>query len=135
MGEISFHLVAMLGAVVSRMVLGALWYSPLLFLKPWMRMTGITNQQMHQGMGKKIAFDILGSVLMAFAMYHAILYAKVTTVPFGLTIGFLNWLGYIAVATISSVTYEKRPAGLFWIHNGYNLISLMLMGAIIAVWG
>lgn len=135
MGEISFNALAMLGAVVSRMALGAAWYSPALFLKPWMRMTGITAEQMHQGMGKKIAFDIIGSVLMAFAMYHAIRYAKVTSVPWGLAVGFLNWLGFVAVATISSVTYEKRPIGLFWLHNGYNLISLMLMGAIIAVWG
>jgi hypothetical protein len=135
MREIPLHLYAMLGAVVSRMALGALWYSPVLFLKPWMKMTGITDQQMKQGMGKKIAFDVIGSVLMAFAMLHAVRYADVTTVPWGLAVGFLNWLGFIAVATISTVTYERRPAGLFWLHNGYNLISLMLMGAIIAVWG
>jgi hypothetical protein len=135
MGEISFSAFAMLGAVVSRMVLGALWYSPLLFLNPWMRMTGITKAQMKQGMAKKIAFDVIGSVLMAFAMYHAIRYAHVTTVPWGLALGFLNWLGFVAVATVSTVTYEKRPAGLFWLHNGYNLISLMLMGVIIALWG
>ncbi len=135
MPEISFHALAMLGAVVSRMVLGALWYSPALFLKPWMRMTGISAEQMKQGMGKKIGFDIIGSVLMAFAMYHSVLYAHVTSVPFGLALGFLNWLGFVALATISMVTYEKRPAGIFWLHNGYNLISLMVMGAIIAVWG
>jgi hypothetical protein len=135
MGEISFHGFAMLGAVVSRVVLGALWYSPVLFLKPWMRMTGITAEQMKQGMGKKIAFDVIGSLLMAFAMYHTIRFAHVTSVHWGLALGFLNWLGFIAVATISTVTYEKRPAGLFWLHNGYNLISLMIMGAIIAVWG
>ncbi len=135
MREIHPHAFAMLGAVVSRMALGAAWYSPVLFLKPWMRMTGITAEQMHQGMGKKIAFDVIGSILMAFAMLHAIRYAEVTSVAWGMAVGFLNWLGFVAVVTISSVTYEKRPAGLFWLHNGYNLISLMVMGAIIADWG
>jgi len=135
MPEITFRLLVVLGAVLSRMALGGLWYSPVLFLKPWMRMTGITAEQMKQGMGKKIAFDVLASILMVFAMYHTIRFANVTSVPWGMALGFLNWLGFIAVATVSSVTYERRPAGLFWIHNGYNLISLMIMGAIIAVWG
>jgi hypothetical protein len=135
MREIHPHIFAMIGAVVSRMALGALWYSPMLFLKPWMRMTGITAEQMKQGMGKKISFDVIGSILMAFAMLHAIRYAGVTSVPWGMAVGFLNWLGFVAVATISTVTYERRPAGLFLLNNGYNLISLMIMGVIIALWG
>ena len=135
MREIPLHIYAILGAVLSRMALGGLWYSPALFLKPWMKMTGVTDERMKQGMGKKIAVDVIGSVLMAFAMLHAIRYAEVTTVPWGLAVGLLNWLGFIAVATISPVTYERRPFGLFVLHNGYNLISLMAMGAIIAVWG
>jgi hypothetical protein len=68
-------------------------------------------------------------------MAHAVRYAEITTVPWGLAIGLLNWLGFVAVASISTVTYEKRPLGLFLITNGYNLISMMIMGAIIAVWG
>ena len=135
MREISFDSYAVLGAVVSRMVLGALWYSPVLFLKKWMKLAGISEEQMKQGMGKKIAWDILGSVIMAFVMYHAIRYAEVKTAPLGVAIGFLNWLGFVAVAAVSAVTYEKRPLGLYLITTGYNLISMMIMGAIIAVWG
>ena len=55
MRELHLHILPILGATVFRMVLGALWYSPALFLKPWMRMAGITAGQMKQGMGKKIA--------------------------------------------------------------------------------
>jgi hypothetical protein len=72
---------------------------------------------------------------MAFVMYHAIRYAGVNTAPLGVAIGFLNWLGFVAVAAVSTVTYEKRPLGLYLITTGYNLISMMIMGAIIAVWG
>jgi hypothetical protein len=134
MRELHLHIYPILGATAARMALGALWYSPVLFLKPWMKMTGIGEQQMKQGMGGKIGADIVGSFLMAFAMAHMAGWAEATEVGGGLIVGFLCWIGFVAVATISSVTYEKRPFKLFALHNGYNLISLLAMGVILALW-
>jgi hypothetical protein len=135
MRELHLQLFPILGATVARMALGALWYSPLLFLKPWMRMTGIGNQQMKQGMGGKIAADIVGSFLMAFVTAHMVAWAGAREAVVGMAVGFLCWMGFVAVATINTVTYEKRPFKLFALHNGYSLASLLAMGAILAVWG
>ncbi len=134
MRELDLHLYPILGAAASRMALGALWYSPVLFLKPWMKMTGIGEQKMKQGMGGKIAADIVGSLLMAFVMAHMVGWAGATEVLGGLAVGFLCWIGFAAVVSISTVTYEKRPFKLFALHNGYNLASLLAMGVILAVW-
>ena len=38
-------------------------------------------------------------------------------------------------ATIGSVTYERKPFMLFLLNNGYLLLSLLAMSAILAVWG
>jgi hypothetical protein len=135
MRELHLHLFPILGAVVARMALGALWYSPVLFLKPWMNMTGIGEQQMKQGMGGKIAADVVGSLLMALVLAHLVAWAGATEALGGMFVGFLCWFGFVAVATISSVTYEKRPFKLFALHNGYNLASLLAMGVILALWG
>ena len=134
MHHLELPLYAILLATLSRMVLGALWYSPVLFLNPWMRMTGITRDQMREGFGGKIAGDIVGSFLMAGAMAHMVLWAGATEVLGGLLVGFICWLGFVAVATISTVTYEKRPFGVWVIHNSYNLVSLLAKGLIIALW-
>jgi hypothetical protein len=134
MRELQLHPFPILGATVARMALGALWYSPVLFLKPWMKMTGISEQQMKQGMGAKIAADIVGSLLMAFVMAHMVGWAEATEALGGLAVGFLCWIGFVAVATVNTVTYEKRPFKLFALHNGYNLLSLLAMGVILAVW-
>jgi len=134
MRELQLHFYPILGATVSRMALGALWYSPALFLKPWMKLTGISEQQMKLGMGGKIAVDIVGSAIMAFVMAHMVGWSDASEAFGGLMVGFLCWIGFVAVATISSVTYEKRPFQQFALHNGYNLISLLLMGVILAVW-
>src|SRR5580692_1209117 len=113
MRELGLHIYSILGATMSRMALGALWYSPALFLKPWMKLTGISEQQMKQGMGAKIAVDVVGSLLMAFVMAHMVGWSDATEMLGGMLVGFLCWIGFVAVATISSVTYEKRPFALF----------------------
>ena len=39
------------------------------------------------------------------------------------------------MVTIGNVTYERKPFKLFLLMNGCLLISLLVMGAILAVWG
>ncbi len=135
MREIPIHFFAILAAAVAKMVIGALWYSPALFLKSWFKLSGITEQQMKEGMAKALAVEFVGSLLMAFVLVHAIRYAEATTVPQGMAVGFFNWLGFVAVVTIGNVTYQRKPFKLFLLINGYLLISLLVMGAILAVWG
>jgi hypothetical protein len=38
------------------------------------------------------------------------------------------------VATLGSVTFEKRPLNLYLVNNGYLLLALLLMGAVLVVW-
>jgi uncharacterized protein DUF1761 len=135
MRGIPIHFFAILGAAIAKMVLGALWYSPVLFVRPWQRMTGITDEQMKAGMAKALVVDFIGSLVMAFVLAHVIRYAGATTVLEGLAVGFWCWLGFVAVATVTTVTYERKPFNLFLLSNGYLLIALLAMGAILAVWG
>jgi hypothetical protein len=90
---------------------------------------------MKAGMVRALAVECIGSLIMAFVLVHAVRYAGATTPLQGMAVGFLNWLGFVAVVTIGSVTYQRRPFGLFLLINGYLLISLVVMGAILAVWG
>jgi hypothetical protein len=135
MRAIPIHFFAILAAAVAKIALGALWYSPVLFIKPWQRLTGITEERMKAGLGKALVADIIGSVVMAFVLAHFVRYAEATTALQGLVIGFFCWLGFVSVATINTVTYERKPVALFLLNNGYLLISLLVMGAILAVWG
>ena len=135
MGEIPIHLSAVLVAAILRMVIGAVWYYPALFVKPWYRLTGVTEAQMKAGMAKALAVDFVGSLLMAFVLAHVIRFGGATTVLQGLSVGFFVWLGFVAVVTIGAVTFEGKPLKLFLLNNGYLLLSLLAMGAILAVWG
>ncbi len=50
MQSFPINFLALIAATVAKGMLGWLWYSPLLFLKAWMRLTGITDAQMKAGM-------------------------------------------------------------------------------------
>ena len=52
----------------------------------------------------------------------------------GAAVGFFNWLGFIATTTLGVMVYERRPFGLYLITNGWQLLALVVMGAILAVW-
>lgn len=135
MREIPIHFFGIVIAAVAKMVIGALWYSPALFLNTWFRVSSVTEEQMKAGMVRALAVEFVGSLIMAFVLVHAVRYAGAATPLQGMAVGFLNWLGFVAVVTIGSVTYQRRPFGLFLLINGYLLISLVVMGAILAVWG
>ena len=84
-------------------------------------------------MVKALIPDVIGSFVMAFVLVHAVHYAGAHGIGQGAAVGFFNWLGFVAVATLGMVTFEKRPLKLYLINNGYLVIALLIMGAILAV--
>jgi hypothetical protein len=56
------------------------------------------------------------------------------TVKSGALTGFWLWLGFIATSNLETVLFESRPLGLYFINNGYHLVGLLGMGALLAVW-
>src|ERR1700690_2631507 len=96
-------------AVIAKMILGALWYSPVLFLKEWMALAGVTEAQMKARMPKALVSDLVGTVIMAIVLAHAVAFAGAAGVVGGAVIGAVNWLGFIAVTTFAAMLYEHRP--------------------------
>ena len=132
---------AVLVSAVASMVLGSLWYGPL-FGKKWIALMGMTDEMMTQakarGMGKAYSLMFAGSLLMAYVLAHALVFASEYTMTFGvaagLMVGLWNWLGFIAPVTLGSVLWEGKSWKLWCLNNSYYLISLMLMGVILSVW-
>ena len=134
MQSFPINFVALIAATVAKGMLGWLWYSPLLFLKAWMRLTGITDAQMKAGMAKGLAVEIAGNFVMAFVLVHAVHYAGARGPLQGAAVGFFNWLGFVLVVALAGAAYERRPLALVAINTGYQLVGLLVMGAIVAVW-
>ena len=138
MQEASINYIAVLVAAVVNMIIGALWYSPVLFGNLWARLSGMDKKSMdkakHKGMGKLYAAAFISTFVMAFVLAHFIDYTESTTVSDGMQAGFWIWLGFIATVSLGGVLWENKPIKVWVLNNAYNLFGLLVMGSILAVW-
>src|SRR6185503_759357 len=72
MQPVAINLWALLAAVVASFVVGGIWYSPLLFMRPWLAMAGVDKARFDAGLPKALVGDLIGSLLLAFVLVHAI---------------------------------------------------------------
>ncbi len=141
MSSVPINYLAVLGATVVSMAIGFLWYGPL-FGKKWMALSGKGQADMEiakaRGMGKLYALASLGSLVMSYVLAHSLVFASaylnVGGVSAGFMAGFWNWLGFIAPVTLGSVLWEGKSWQLWILNNAYYLVSLSLMGILLAVW-
>ena len=129
-----FNLLAVFVSAVILWVLGAVWYSPALFAKPWMAALGITpDPAKKKGLLAGMIASFVGDFILAFVMNHIILWANADSIH-GAFIGFIVWLGFFAAPNLPQGIYENRPFRLFAINNGYWLVGLIIVGILLAVW-
>jgi Protein of unknown function (DUF1761) len=126
---------ALLVSALILWILGAVWYSPPLFAKPWMAALGITPDPSNkQGLLAGMIASFVGDLILALVLAHIIAWAHANTVHWGAFIGFLVWLGFFAAPNYPQGIYERRPFKLFAINNGYWLVGLLIVGVLLAVW-
>ncbi len=69
MPEVSINYLAVVVAAVASMIIGAIWYSPRVFGRMWMRLTGKTMDQMAgQNAGRAYLVTFFGSLVMAWVL-------------------------------------------------------------------
>jgi hypothetical protein len=127
------HLAVLVSALIL-WILGAAWYSPALFAKPWMRALGIVPSSTKKGLATGMISSFIGDLLVAFALLHVVLWSEASTWAAGAFIGFLCWLGFFAATQFPQGIYESRPIKLFFINSGYWLVGLLLIGSLLAIW-
>ena len=124
--------IAVLLAALATMILGALWYSKLLFGSTWMRLIGRTEEEIRQsGTYRAYFFMTITAIIMAFVLAMIFDLTGTLTVVDAVQNAFWLWLGFIATSTLSTVLYENRSPQLYWIFASYQLVAMIIMGLII----
>jgi hypothetical protein len=134
MQAISINWWAILVAVTSCFVVGGTWYSPALFIGPWLEMSGVPKSDFDSGLPKALVSDFVSAVLMALVLDQLIRSSGAADLSHGLFVTFCIWLGFVATTLLGSVTYEHKPFKFFAINAGYRLLTMMVMGAILTLW-
>jgi len=128
---------AVLAAAIAGMVVGFLWYGPL-FGKLWMGLMNFDKKKMKEtkkkGMGKTYVLAFLTSFIMSYVLAHFVFYLQAKNVMDGVILGFWLWIGFFATTQLGIVLWEGKPLKLYLVNTLHNLVTLAVMGAILAVW-
>jgi hypothetical protein len=136
----NINLLAVLVAAISTMVLGFLWYSPLLFAKPWMKEMGYDPndkarmEEMKKSAGPAYSGSFVASLVSAFILALFLHEMRVVNLNIGLLVAFHVWLGFVATVQFTSALFTKQSMKLFGINTGYQLVCYLAMAAILTVW-
>jgi Protein of unknown function (DUF1761) len=126
---------AIAAAVVSAFVIGGLWYSPLLFVNSWLKMSGVDGPVFNAGLRRALLGDLFSAIAIALVLNQVIRWSGATGIPSCLFVALVLWTGFVASVLITQVTYEHRPLAFFAISSGYRLVTLEVMAAILSATG
>lgn len=119
-------------AIIS-VVLGALWYSPLMFGPAGAHLKG-ADKHSREKSGKTYVLVFIAAVIMNYVVAHVVAYATALTFVEGVQTGFWLWLGLVAPVLLAGTLWEGKPWELFLIKGAHYLVSLALVGGILAIW-
>lgn len=128
------NLVHVVVAAIAVMVVGAIWYSPMLFAKPWVALIGKRMEDLRSEAGPGYAVATVASLVNAYIFAAVIKVVNAATVYDGIVLGFWIWLGFIATSMAVGNMFEGRRKKLLAINVFNQLVNLLVMGAILAGW-
>ena len=155
---------AVLVASIAPLVVGSIWYSPILFGKAWMKETGLTEDKLKNGSMLKIfgltfVFSVMFSMILqllsihqfgptgmiggynfvdtakpSYAAFMADYGTAFRTFKHGALHGFMAGL-FLALPMIAiNGLFERKSWKYILINAGYWTVSMTIMGAIVCGW-
>ena len=93
--------------------IGGLWYSPMLFAKPWVRLMNKTEEELKANAPGALPFVIVFITALFTALVLAIIenHFKPLTATRGALLGVLCWLGFAAPTSFGTATFSGTPKG------------------------
>lgn len=124
---------AVLAAGVSSLVVGGIWYSPVLFAKAWQREAGLTDEQIKTGNPAKIYGGTLLLSIIASVVFAMFLGPK-PEIVFATSAGFAAGLCWVATSFGINYLFERKSMALFLINGGYHTVQFTMIGLVLGLW-
>ena len=120
-------------AAAAYFVLGAIWYSPAVFGSRWMKHAW-GQEEIQKSTPKAAAYigELIISFILAYILTLFIEIAQARKLLEGIVVSLWIWVGFIATTHFSAVLWARKTLKSFFIHAGFMLFGLLLMGAIIS---
>jgi hypothetical protein len=128
--------IAVLVAAALFMGLGAFWYSPAGFLKPWMEALGMktTDARPKSHPAKMMGATFISLLLACFVMAVLVQLTGSSTFVSGAILGLMTCLGFVFTTQLINSMFEGRNIGLLLVNIGYALVGFVMAGMLLSVW-
>lgn len=130
--ESEFNVLAVISAAVAAMLLGGVWYSPILFERKWRELSAISDSTdcRNPVFVYGLAFLLL---LVSAAVFHAFLGSD-PDFAFAAGVGLAAGIAWAAGSLWISYLFEGRNAGLYAINGGYHILQFTIYGVVFGAW-
>jgi len=127
---------AVLVAAVASFLVGGIWYGAL-FSKAWPRLHKFTPEEIESLRNQQLRgflIFLISDLVLTTVVAGLTAALELDTALAGALLGFWLWLGLAATQTLTLNAASGKPAGLFWMDTSKQLVSLLVIGAIIGAW-
>ncbi|MBI4144044.1 DUF1761 domain-containing protein [Candidatus Woesearchaeota archaeon] len=118
-------------AAVVSYVIGIAWYSQWIFGRQWKKLSGVRHPKHPE---KSMILGFISTLIMSFVLAQFIQIAQAGSAMQGIIVAFWLWLGFVATVSLGMVIWEGKSIKLYVLLNAFELISMIVMAAIISGW-
>lgn len=130
---------AVVASAVVNMILGFAWYAQSVFGRLWLKGLGKSKEEQKEEMKSRNMVGIffaqfVSALVTAYALAYILNLAGASTMWDGASMGLLVGVGFVLAINLGNYLFENRSFSLFYINSSYTVVSLVLTGALLAVW-
>ncbi|HYJ31226.1 MAG TPA: DUF1761 domain-containing protein [Allosphingosinicella sp.] len=119
---------------LSSMILGGLWYSPLLFAKAWQRGAGLSSEDL-AGANMALTFGLAFLLSLAAAAVFAMFLGRDMGLWPSVAAGAAAGVFWVGASFGISYLFERRTVSYWLINAGYHSVQFTLFGLILGLLG
>lgn len=137
--ELNSNFLAILAAGLANMVLGFLWYGPLLgdqWAKAmgWQNLSSDALQKIYEKAKWAYPQTFVSGLLMIFVFAHVLSAFHASSIAMGLQGAFWMWLGFVIPVKYGECLWANKSFKAFAIDAGYYLVMLSTASIILVMW-
>jgi hypothetical protein len=121
-------------AAVVWFAVGSLWYSPLLFGKQFLELSGLDPSAAGRVPAWKPIAELVKGAVVAYVLARFIALPDAIDWKGALGLGLLAWIGFPVMVLASSVMWQNVPLALAGIHAGDWLVKMSALAVILGKW-
>ena len=128
---------AVLVAAVAYFILGALWYSKILFANMWIKAHGIdmNDPNGRKGLGMMMFLSFVGFFIVCIGLEMLVVKLDLSGYMSGIKLGLATGVCFSMMALSITYLYTRKPISLHLIDGLYHVIGQIIAAIILCVWG